>query len=63
MKLLPSALVGQADERIRLSLNVNISLTYEHCKMIQDFSTQFSPLYLLKTGGAISWSHPVYFKN
>jgi len=43
------AVIGQARARIRLSLRINISLTIgEIYKMVEDFSTQLSPLYLLK---------------
>jgi len=41
------AVVDRASVRIRLSLRINISLTVgEIYKMVEDFSTQFSPLYL-----------------
>ena len=41
------AVVGRASARIRLSLKINISLIIgEIYKIIEDFLTQFSPLYL-----------------
>jgi len=41
------AVIGRASARIQLSLRINISLTIEEIyKMIEDFLTQFSPLYL-----------------
>jgi len=53
--------VGRASARIQLSLRINISLTIgEIYKMVQDFSTQFSPLYLPMKYLAIISRHPVY---
>ena len=41
------AIVGRTGARIRLSLRINISLTNgETYKIVEDFLTQFSPLYL-----------------
>ena len=55
------AIVGRASARIRLSLRINISLTIgEIYKMIEDFSTQFSSLYLPMKYLAIISRHPVY---
>jgi len=55
------AVVGRASARIRLSLKINILLTIgEIYKMVEDFSTQFSPLYLLMKYLAIISGYPVY---
>jgi len=52
------AVVGRANARIRISLRINISLTIgEIYKIVEDFSTQFSPFYLLMKYLAI---HPVH---
>ena len=41
------AVVDRASAHIRLSLRINISLIIEEIyKMVEDFSTQFNPLYL-----------------
>jgi len=54
------AVIGRAGARIRLSLKINISLTIgETYKMIEDFSTQFSPHYLPMKYLAIIFRHPV----
>jgi len=48
---------------IRLSLRINISLTIgETYKMVEDFTRQFSPLYLSMKYLAIISRHPVYKK-
>jgi len=53
------AVVGRA--RIRLSLRINILLTIgEIYKMVEDFSTQFNPLYLPMKYLVIISRHPVY---
>jgi len=53
--------VNRASARIRLSLRINISLTIgEIYKMVKDFSTQFSPLFLFMKYLAIISRHPVY---
>jgi len=53
--------VDRASARIQLFLRINISLTIgEIYKMVQDFSTQFSPLYLPMKYLAIISRHPVY---
>jgi len=45
----------------RLSLRINISLTIgEIYKIVEDFSTQFSLLYLSMKYLAIIFRHPVY---
>jgi len=55
------AIVGRASARIRLSLRINISLTIgEIYKIVEDFSTQFSPLYLPMKYLAIISRHPIY---
>jgi len=55
------AIIGRASARIRLSLRINISLTIgETYKMIENFSTQFSPLYLPIKYLAIISKHPVH---
>ena len=55
------AVVGRVSARIRLPLRINILLTIgEIYKMIKDFSTQFSPLYLPMKYLAIISRHPVY---
>ena len=51
---------GGLNARIRLSLRINISLIIEEIyKMVEDFSTQFSPLYLPMKHLAIISRHPV----
>ena len=52
------AVVGRASTRIWLSLRINISLTIY--KMVEDFSTQFSPLYLPMKYLAIISRHLVH---
>jgi len=55
------SIVSQTGARIRLSLRINISLIIEKTyKMIEDFSTQFSPLYLSMKYLAIISRHSVY---
>ena len=55
------AIIGRASARIRLSLRINISLTIgEIYKIVEDFSTQFSPFYLSMKYLAIISRRPVY---
>jgi len=55
------AIVGRMGAYIRLSLRINVSLTIrEIYKMVEDFSIQFSPLYLPMKYLVIISRHPVY---
>jgi len=58
------AVVDRASARIRLSLRINISLTIgEIYKIVEDFSTQFSPFYLSMKYLAIISRYPVYIET